>query len=135
MGTSKLMGASNNRFSSLARNNNTIFASTRFGNVLGSSGSVIPIFVNQINTGSDITVTHKEMTRFIMSIQDAVELVIKTAGTHRGRGFFTKMPVVRITDLAQAMIEEMYDQNKIKTLDIPINLLEVNLAKNFMKNR
>jgi FlaA1/EpsC-like NDP-sugar epimerase len=109
MGTSKLMGerlmtAAN----SSKRGEGPIFASTRFGNVLGSSGSVIPIFHNQIAKGGPITLTDREMTRFVMSIEDAVSLVIDSAELAQGgEVFITKMPVVRIEDLAKAMIQEL----------------------------
>ncbi len=109
MGTSKLMGekiitaANSNQ-----RLNKTIFASTRFGNVLGSRGSVIPIFRKQIQQGGPVTVTDPEMTRFIMSIEEAVRLVIDSASLARGgEVFITKMPVIRIHDLAEVMIEEL----------------------------
>jgi len=107
MGTSKLMGerlmtAANSH----KRGDGPIFASTRFGNVLGSNGSVIPIFHNQIAKGGPVTLTHPEMTRFVMSIEEAVKLVIDSAELARGgEVFITKMPVVRIADLATAMID------------------------------
>jgi len=106
MGTSKLMGE---RLMTAAnsgeRNRDTVFASTRFGNVLGSSGSVFPIFRNQIAKGGPVTITHDEMTRFVMSIEESVRLVIESAEVARGgEVFVTKMPVVRIVDLARAMI-------------------------------
>lgn len=107
MGTSKLMGerlitAANNAY----RGHNTIFSSTRFGNVLGSRGSVIPIFKNQIKQGGPITLTDPGMTRFIMSIQDATRLVIDSSLIAKGgEVFVTKMPVIRIKDLAECMIE------------------------------
>lgn len=106
MGTSKLMGerlitAAN----SGRRSANTIYASTRFGNVLGSSGSVFPIFQNQIAKGGPVTITDSAMTRFVMSIEESVRLVLDTARIALGGEIFvTKMPVVRIVDLAQAMI-------------------------------
>lgn len=106
MGTSKLMGerlvtAAN----SSKHGNGPIFASTRFGNVLGSSGSVVPIFHNQISQGGPVTLTDPEMTRFVMSIEESVQLLIDSIGQARGgEVFITKMPVVRIADLAQAMI-------------------------------
>jgi FlaA1/EpsC-like NDP-sugar epimerase len=76
--------------------------------VLGSSGSVIPIFHNQIASGGPVTLTDRQMTRFVMSIQEAVRLVIDSANQARGgEVFVTKMPVVRIEDLARAMIEEL----------------------------
>ncbi len=109
MGTSKLMGE---RLMTAANSNvqggGPIFASTRFGNVLGSRGSVIPIFHEQIKKGGPVTLTDPEMTRFIMSIQEAVRLVIDSAMIARGgEVFVTKMPVIRIEDLAEVMIEEL----------------------------
>jgi FlaA1/EpsC-like NDP-sugar epimerase len=108
MGTSKLMGerlitaANSNSIS-----NSTIFASTRFGNVIGSSGSVFLIFQKQIENGGPVTVTDPTMTRFIMSIEQASRLVIDSASIARGGEIFiTKMPVVRIMDLAEVMINE-----------------------------
>jgi len=106
MGTSKLMGE---RLMTAAnsgeRYRDTVFASTRFGNVLGSNGSVFPIFRNQIARGGPVTITHDEMTRFVMSIEESVRLVIESAEVARGgEVFVTKMPVVRIVDLARAMI-------------------------------
>lgn len=109
MGTSKLMGerlitAANNA----QRGHNTIFSSTRFGNVLGSRGSVIPIFKDQIKNGGPITLTDPGMTRFIMSIQEATRLVIDSAELAKGgEVFVTKMPVIKIKDLAECMIEEL----------------------------
>lgn len=109
MGTSKLMGerlitAANSNL----RNQGPIFASTRFGNVLGSRGSVIPIFREQIKRGGSVTITATEMTRFIMSIQEAVRLVIDSSMLScGGEVFVTKMPVIRIQDLAEVMIREL----------------------------
>ena len=109
MGTSKLMGE---RLMTAANSNKRgkgpIFASTRFGNVLGSNGSVIPIFHNQIAKGGPITLTDRDMTRFVMSIEESVKLVIDSAMLAKGgEVFITKMPVLRIEDLARAMIEEL----------------------------
>lgn len=109
MGTSKLMGE---RLMTAANSNlrgrGPIFASTRFGNVLGSRGSVIPIFREQVRKGGPVTLTAPEMTRFIMSIQEAVRLVIDSAFIARGgEVFVTKMPVIRIRDLADIMIQEL----------------------------
>lgn len=122
MGTSKLMGE---RLMTAANSNKRgagpIFASTRFGNVLGSSGSVIPIFHNQIAKGGPVTLTDEMMTRFIMSIEQSVKLVIESAIQARGgEVFITKMPVVRISDLAKAMIDELspaygFTSEQIKT--------------------
>lgn len=109
MGTSKLMGerlvtaANTNR-----REDRPVFISTRFGNVLGSSGSVVPVFTNQIAQGGPVTLTDPQMTRFVMSTREAVRLVIESASLGKGgEVFITKMPVIRIRDLAEVMIEEL----------------------------
>jgi FlaA1/EpsC-like NDP-sugar epimerase len=85
---------------------NTLFTSVRFGNVLGSRGSVVPTFNRQIDSGGPVTVTDREMTRFFMSIPEAVNLVIHAAClTDNGDTFALKMgEVVRIVDLAERMI-------------------------------
>src|SRR6056297_1203221 len=109
MGTSKLMGerlisAAN----STQRNSGPILASTRFGNVMGSRGSVIPIFREQIKKGGPVTLTDPDMTRFIMSTRQAVQLVIDSATLAKGgEVLVTKMPVIRIQDLAEVMIETL----------------------------
>lgn len=109
MGTSKLMGE---RLMTAADSNysggSTKFISTRFGNVLGSRGSVIPIFREQIRRGGPVTLTDPEMSRFIMSINEAVRLVIESAFLARGgEVFITKMPAIKIIDLAEVMIQEL----------------------------
>ncbi|MDO8603586.1 MAG: polysaccharide biosynthesis protein [Candidatus Omnitrophota bacterium] len=86
----------------------TTFSCVRFGNVLNSQGSVLPIFMEQIKKGGPVTITDNGMTRFIMSIDKATELVLKAAQmSEGGEIFILKMPVLRIKDLAKAMIEEM----------------------------
>ena len=109
MGTSKLMGerlitAAN----ALRRDRGPIFTSTRFGNVLGSRGSVVPIFQRQIARGGPVTITDPSMTRFVMTLTEAVRLVMESVYIARGgEVLVTKMPVVRITDLAEVMITEL----------------------------
>lgn len=124
MGTSKLMGerlvsaANNSR-----ENKGTIFASTRCGNILGSRGSVVPIFHDQILAGKDLTLTSRDMTRFVMTIREAADLVIKSASHARGgEVFVTKMPVVRIADLAVVMIDVLCDKH---TLDVQPRIKEI----------
>lgn len=125
MGTSKLMGE---RLMTAAnctrRGNGPILASTRFGNVLGSRGSVIPIFKEQIKRGGPVTLTSPEMTRFIMSIDEAVSLVVQSAGLAcGGEVFITKMPVIRIKDLAEVMIEELASRYGHSPADIKIDVI------------
>jgi len=91
----------------------TIFASVRFGNVLGSSGSFIPLFYNQIQSNKPLTLTDKKMTRFIMTIDNAVDLMIKSSVIARGGEVFVfKMDTVRIIDVAEVMIEIFSGKNK-----------------------
>jgi len=109
MGTTKLMGERLMTAANCARRGaGPIYASTRFGNVLGSRGSVIPIFHEQIRNGGPVTITDCRMTRFIMSIKEATRLVIDSSTLAKGGEIFvTKMPVIRIEDLAQVMINQL----------------------------
>ncbi len=125
MGTSKLMGE---RLMTAAnahgRDGGPIFASTRFGNVLGSRGSVIPVFRRQIAAGGPITLTDDRMTRFIMTLEEAVRLVMESTFMARGgEAFVTKMPVVRIADLARVMIDELAPRYGRRPGDIDVNII------------
>ncbi|MFN9718090.1 MAG: polysaccharide biosynthesis protein [Planctomycetota bacterium] len=122
MGTTKLMGerlitAAN----SLKMNRRTIFSSTRFGNVLGSRGSVIPIFARQIENGGPVTLTDRRMTRFIMTLEESCRLVLSAAEKARGgEVFVTKMPVIQIADLARVMIDELAGQYGFDAARMPV---------------
>ncbi len=120
MGTTKLMGERLMTAANALRRNGTVFASTRFGNVLGSRGSVIPLFKRQIEQGGPVTLTDPAMTRFIMTIEEAAGLVLDSVFLARGgEVFVTKMPVVRIEDLARAMIAEIAGESA----DIPVETI------------
>jgi len=90
----------------------TRFASVRFGNVIGSTGSVLPLFIKQIKDGGPVTITHQDMERFIMTIGQAVRLTLR-AGAEAGGGevFILKMPALKITDLAEVLIDMVGDKS------------------------
>ena len=87
------------------RKDKTKFAIVRFGNVLGSRGSVFPIFQNQLKMQKPLTVTDKSMTRFIMSISDAASMILEVTKILKdGEIYILKMPSIRIEDLAKGML-------------------------------
>ena len=110
MGTSKLM-AERIVTAANASSRHTKFSCTRFGNVLGSNGSVIPIFKKQIQDRKEVTVTDKDMTRFVMTLPEATDLVLESCETMLGgEVFVTKMPVMKIDVLADAMLQLLADK-------------------------
>lgn len=95
----------------------TLICGTRYGNVMASRGSVIPLFIEQIKSGQPITITNPKMTRFLMSLEEAVELVI-FAFQHAETGdiMVQKAPACFIEDLAQALKELFQGDNEIKII-------------------
>lgn len=99
----------------------TIFAAVRFGNVMGSRGSVIPLFKSQIKEKRKITVTDQTMSRFMMTLSQATELTIKAMKTAQGGEIFVlKMPVISLKDLAEVIIEETAKTMNIKSDTVKI---------------
>ena len=100
-------------------NNSTILCGTRYGNVMGSRGSVIPLFISQIKSNKDITITSPEMTRFLMSLDNAVELVEYAFNNcNQGDMFVQKAPSCTIKTLAEALIEIFGSNSKVKNIGI-----------------
>ena len=95
----------------------TVLCATRYGNVMGSRGSVIPLFLNQLQAGRPLTITDPSMTRFLMSLDESVDLVLY-AFTHAAPGdiFVQKAPASTVGDLAQAMRELLRADNEIKII-------------------
>jgi len=95
----------------------TVYCGTRYGNVMASRGSVIPLFINQIKSKQPITITDPNMTRFMMTLEDAVELVLFAfINGNNGDLFVQKSPAATITDLAQALKELYGSSDDIKII-------------------
>lgn len=94
-----------------------VICSTRYGNVMASRGSVIPLFVNQLKQGGELTVTDPNMTRFLMSLEDSVDLVLHAFEfAQQGDIFVQKAPASTVEDLAQALKELFHRLNTIKVI-------------------
>jgi UDP-glucose 4-epimerase len=103
--------------SRLTEEGRTIFCATRYGNVLASRGSVVPLFIKQIKDGQPITITDPNMTRFLMSLDEAVDLVVYTfLNGRQGDIFIQKSPASTIGDLAKALIEILNLGGEIKII-------------------
>lgn len=100
----------------------TVFSCVRFGNVLNSQGSVLPVFREQVRKGGPVTITDEGMTRFVMSINKATELVLKAAQMSKGGEIFIlKMSSLRIKDFAQAVIKEITEKEGLDSKRIKIS--------------
>ncbi len=101
------------------KNKKTIFCGTRYGNVMASRGSVIPLFIDQIKMNKDITITNPEMTRFMMNLNDAVKLVnYAFENGKNGDIFIQKSPAATIEILAKALISIYNSSSKIKYIGV-----------------
>lgn len=97
--------------------NGTILCGTRYGNVMASRGSVIPLFIDQIKAGKQITVTDPAMTRFMMTLEEAVELVLFAfKNAHNGDIFVQKAPAATIGTLGNAILDLYKAKTKIKVI-------------------
>ena len=95
----------------------TTLCNTRYGNVMASRGSVIPLFVEQIKAGKALTITDPDMTRFMMSLPDAVELVLFAFNKgHQGDTFVQKAPAATVLTLTQALLKIFNASNEIRIL-------------------
>lgn len=115
MGATKLLGEKLMLAANYYSGKETAFSCVRFGNVMGSKGSVIPLFTRQIKDKRFITITNPDMTRFMMSKSEAVKLIINGMKLARGGEIFIfKMPVIRVSDLAECLIEGIAPDKKIE---------------------
>lgn len=97
----------------------TTFSSVRFGNVMGSRGSVIPLFKKQILDQKKITITNRAMTRYMMTPSQAVRLLLEANAISKGGEVFVlKMPLVRLIDLSEVLIEELTNIHKLDRVTI-----------------
>lgn len=125
MGATKLLGEKLIMNASLG-DSKTKFSCVRFGNVLNSNGSVIPLFLRQIKKGGPVTITSDQMTRFFMSMKDAVKLLIDCVTKMEGHEIFIlKMKAVKIIDLANVIIKDVskkfgHDPKNIEVKNIGI---------------
>lgn len=98
---------------------NTIFCGTRYGNVMASRGSVIPLFIDQIKSGKTITITEPKMTRYMMTLDDAVELVLFAYKNGKsGDIYVQKSPAATIEIIAKALLQLYNAKNEIKNIGI-----------------
>ena len=124
MGTTKLLGerlvTAANYYKGKRR---AMFSSVRFGNVMGSQGSVVPLFMQQIQRRIPVTITDETMTRFVMSKQEAIGLIFKALAIMKGgEVFILKMPVFRVADLYRAVADYMHERHALSSTSTTIGL-------------
>jgi len=102
----------------------TIFFSVRFGNILGSGGSVLTLFIKQIQIGGPVNLTDPRMTRFVLTMPQAIDLLFRTVKIAKGGEIFIfKMPALRVFDLAEVIIEEFSNYYKFNKDKIEIKII------------
>jgi len=118
MGISKAMAEKVMIAKSRTQNyNDPIFCATRYGNVMASRGSVIPLFVTQLKSGKQVSITDPQMTRFLMSLEDSVDLVMHAfKSANQGDIFVQKSPAASVRDLARSLIELFKPNGEIKII-------------------
>ena len=129
MGATKRIAEKINYYYSI--NSNTIFSTVRFGNVINSSGSVIPIFKNQIKNNQKLTVTSKEVERYFMTISEAVALVLESCILSKGgETFFLNMGKrIKIYDLAKKMLIISSNSNTKENINFDEKIKIIGLKK------
>ena len=119
MGISKAMAEkiAISKSRTLSNKNDTVICCTRYGNVMGSRGSVIPLFIDQIKKNKDITVTDSNMTRFLMSLDNSVDLVLHAfKKSNQGDIFVQKSPSAKLSNLVIALQQIFNSSSNIKTI-------------------
>ena len=126
MGKSKLNAENivNKANNKTIRKNKNSFYVIRFGNVIGSRGSVLEVFTKQLNANLDLTITHKEMTRFFMNLDDAAKKILKSIEISRGGEIFAiqSMKSFKVIDLAKALIKHHKKRKKNRSKIIYIGV-------------
>ena len=120
---------------SYSKDKDVNFCITRYGNVMGSRGSVIPLFIDQINKNQDITITNPKMSRFLMSLTDTVDLVYEALENGKsGEIFVQKSPATNIVNLSNALLKILNKKNKIKNIGVRLGerLYEILISKEEM---